>query len=167
MKKISVVFALLMMLGFAGASSAATLSWTSLQAGASNTLDNDTTITAQYGFGSYTGGFSHDYSLSAAPASPVLAFAIELLNENINIANITLDGVAMAWDNVQKRWFGTSLSAGAHTIHLDGSVTAKGQQYQLNVSSVPVPAAIWLFGSAIAGLIGFSRRKAGLNALTA
>ncbi len=27
------------------------------------------------------------------------------------------------------------------------------------VSAVPVPAAIWLFGSAIMGLVGFSRRK--------
>ncbi|MEF3075507.1 VPLPA-CTERM sorting domain-containing protein [Methylobacter sp. Wu1] len=28
-----------------------------------------------------------------------------------------------------------------------------------SVSAVPVPAAIWLFGSAIMGLVGFSRRK--------
>ncbi len=31
--------------------------------------------------------------------------------------------------------------------------------YQLNVSSVPVPGAVWLFGSAMAGLVGFGRRK--------
>jgi hypothetical protein len=32
-------------------------------------------------------------------------------------------------------------------------------------SQVPVPAAIWLFGSAMAGLVGFSRRKTdGTNA---
>lgn len=29
-----------------------------------------------------------------------------------------------------------------------------------NVSAVPVPAAVWLFGSAMVGLAGFSRRKA-------
>lgn len=29
------------------------------------------------------------------------------------------------------------------------------------VSAVPVPAAIWLFGSALMGLVGFSRRKFG------
>ena len=28
-----------------------------------------------------------------------------------------------------------------------------------NVSAVPVPAAVWLFGSALAGFIGFNRRK--------
>jgi len=30
--------------------------------------------------------------------------------------------------------------------------------YKLNVSAVPVPGAVWLFGSAMAGLIGFGRR---------
>jgi hypothetical protein len=30
----------------------------------------------------------------------------------------------------------------------------------LNVSSVPVPAAVWLFGSGLLGLIGIARRKA-------
>lgn len=29
----------------------------------------------------------------------------------------------------------------------------------LNVSTVPVPAAVWLFGSGLIGLIGFARRK--------
>jgi hypothetical protein len=29
----------------------------------------------------------------------------------------------------------------------------------VSVSSVPVPAAVWLFGSGLAGLIGFARRK--------
>lgn len=31
--------------------------------------------------------------------------------------------------------------------------------YQLNISSVPVPGAVWLFGSAMAGMIGFGKRK--------
>ena len=31
--------------------------------------------------------------------------------------------------------------------------------YKLNVSAVPVPAAVWLFGSAMAGMIGVGRRK--------
>jgi hypothetical protein len=50
-----------------------------------------------------------------------------------------------------------------YTIVLGGyrngawSDTADG--YVLNVAAVPVPGAIWLFGSAMAGLIGFGRRK--------
>jgi len=31
--------------------------------------------------------------------------------------------------------------------------------YKLKISAVPVPGAVWLFGSAIAGLIGIGRRK--------
>ena len=33
-----------------------------------------------------------------------------------------------------------------------------------DVSAVPVPAAVWLFGSGLLGLIGVARRKAGRNA---
>lgn len=33
-------------------------------------------------------------------------------------------------------------------------------QYTLTLTSVPVPAAIWLFGSGLLGLIGMARRKA-------
>jgi hypothetical protein len=28
-----------------------------------------------------------------------------------------------------------------------------------NVSAVPVPAAVWLFGSGLIGLVGFARRE--------
>ncbi len=48
---------------------------------------------------------------------------------------------------------------------LDGtSVTTQSSGYttgwhELTVTSVPVPGAVWLFGSAMAGLIGFGRRK--------
>jgi hypothetical protein len=31
--------------------------------------------------------------------------------------------------------------------------------YKLTISSVPVPSAVWLFGSALAGLVGLKRRK--------
>lgn len=38
--------------------------------------------------------------------------------------------------------------------------TASSQLYLSSVSSVPVPAAAWLFGSALIGLAGISRRRA-------
>ena len=40
-----------------------------------------------------------------------------------------------------------------------GSVFSPTADYKLSISAVPVPGAIWLFGSAIAGLIGFGRRS--------
>jgi hypothetical protein len=37
---------------------------------------------------------------------------------------------------------------------------ATTDSYKLNVGAVPVPAAVWLFGSGLLGLIGIARKKA-------
>ncbi len=45
---------------------------------------------------------------------------------------------------------------------IPGGIAARGFAFRLDdapVSAVPVPAAVWLMGSALAGLLGFSRRK--------
>jgi len=34
----------------------------------------------------------------------------------------------------------------------------------MEVSAVPIPAAIWLFGTALIGLVGFGKRKASVSA---
>ena len=52
-------------------------------------------------------------------------------------------------------WF-SSNQYGFDYASFNGTVSAIG-----TVSAVPVPAAIWLFGSGLLGLIGISRRKAG------
>jgi len=36
---------------------------------------------------------------------------------------------------------------------------ASADSYTLNVGAVPVPAAVWLFGSGLLGLVGMARRK--------
>ena len=47
-----------------------------------------------------------------------------------------------------------------YTIAAGGSGgAAAGYTITANLSSVPVPGAVWLFGSAMAGLIGFGKRK--------
>lgn len=61
------------------------------------------------------------------------------------------------------------LKAGYYLIGLGGvcpddNVSCIGtspgtRQYTFTVSSVPVPSAVWLFGTAMAGLVGVSRRK--------
>ena len=43
--------------------------------------------------------------------------------------------------------------------HEFGSVFGPTADYKLSISAVPVPGAVWLFGSAMAGLIGFGRRN--------
>ena len=42
---------------------------------------------------------------------------------------------------------------------LDGSLDADWDLISYSVSNVPVPAALWLFGSGLIGLIGVARRK--------
>lgn len=62
------------------------------------------------------------------------------------------------------------LTAGSYSIGIGGAIDPEaanadhgsihGVQAQLlSVQPVPVPGAVWLFGSAIAGMIGFNRRK--------
>ena len=43
-------------------------------------------------------------------------------------------------------------------VNLDGVDTATGP-VDTNPSTVPLPGAVWLFGTAIAGFVGFSRKK--------
>lgn len=71
------------------------------------------------------------------------------------------------------------LAAGNYSIATGGAFGATGTviddtvgihsgsfaiQANLSVQPVPVPGAVWLFGSAIAGLVGFGRRKAAMAA---
>ena len=37
--------------------------------------------------------------------------------------------------------------------------TTAGSSYSMSVTAVPVPAAVWLFGSGLIGLVGIARRK--------
>jgi hypothetical protein len=50
-----------------------------------------------------------------------------------------------------------------YTIALGGNGAGRWNQnvsdYALTVQAVPVPGAVWLFGSAMAGMVGFSRRR--------
>jgi hypothetical protein len=61
--------------------------------------------------------------------------------------------------------FGTAmLSSGTYYLSIFSGMGKAGVPYDLSiapsaVSAVPVPAAIWLFGSVLAGLIGSSRSK--------
>jgi len=62
-----------------------------------------------------------------------------------------------------------NLAAGHYSLWIGGNGsgnTSVGQQYIATITAapVPVPGAVWLFGSAMAGLVGFGRRKKVLSA---
>lgn len=60
------------------------------------------------------------------------------------------------------RFFGATNAGGISSIFISndgGGIEVDHLQFGFQPSAVPVPTAIWLFGSAVAGLIGFARRK--------
>lgn len=57
-------------------------------------------------------------------------------NSNLAVINTAFDQTAVLWE--------------------EGSIALSGST---SLSSVPVPAAVWLFGSGLIGLIGIARRK--------
>jgi len=93
-------------------------------------------------------------------------------NSNDGGVNYSYDSVAQS---VEITFNG--LSAGKYSLWIGGNNTGPGigganpssigatgntnQQYLANISvaAVPVPGAVWLFGSAVAGLIGFGRKS--------
>jgi hypothetical protein len=55
-----------------------------------------------------------------------------------------------------------STYTGISRLFLDDNSSGYGiayDQFNFNTTTVPVPAAVWLFGSGLLGMIGFSRRK--------
>lgn len=54
----------------------------------------------------------------------------------------------------------SDLAAGWYTVFVSGAnASLTGSPIDVKVSAVPVPAAVWLFGSALAGLVGTARRR--------
>ena len=56
---------------------------------------------------------------------------------------------------VQQTYYSTVNSSPFH----DDDMSLSTGSYLVQTSVVPVPAAVWLFGSGLIGLIGFARRK--------
>ncbi len=81
---------------------------------------------------------------------------------NLTVADIVAYSVGDPATNIGTISF-NAVAGQVYTIALGGyrtgdwGTTTDG--YKLSVSQVPVPGAVWLFGSAMAGLIGFGRRK--------
>ena len=69
-------------------------------------------------------------------------------------------------DTSSSTWFGdngvTDVSSGAGTAFFVSFKNPAGDQIvgvDMTLSQVPVPAAVWLFGSGLLGLVGVARRK--------
>jgi hypothetical protein len=111
--------------------------------------------------------FTHTWTYQLNGSQFVDNAVIEIFDNSMVITSVKLDGNILA-DVVQgSGTFATrlwtlpgNLAGGLHSLVLDFASAKINGQYNVIVSTVvPVPAAIWLFGSALLGLVGFSRRK--------
>ena len=97
-------------------------------------------------------------------------------NANVYYGLYSYDSGSVIFSNsltngVDNPWLTGSLSAGSYNLIVEAITDADGLSYAngvgsangsfgLELTAVPVPAAVWLFGSGLIGLAGFARRKA-------
>ncbi|MDD2739737.1 MAG: hypothetical protein PHR94_12465 [Methylomonas lenta] len=97
-------------------------------------------------------------SWNADPFAPTTRGSNELTY--VGHAATTTDGGSVAYTF-------NGLAAGHYSLWIGGNGADNTDEYykaSLSVAAVPVPGAVWLFGSAVAGMIGFGRRKASIAA---
>ena len=130
---------------------------------ASQVMTNETTDSLQNWSGSTSSGtFSYDYTLSAGQIAAGI-YMDWSVNEDIAILAVFDCGVG-------------TVGTACLSVHTEGpaplgTVMKNGPLYSASsgdyftfafegsVSAVPVPAAVWLFGSGFLGLVGVARRK--------
>jgi hypothetical protein len=82
---------------------------------------------------------------------------------NLVFTKLLLDGISMekVQDSFNTYWEASVSSAILHTFSISGkTLNAKaGRSFNLTATATPIPAAIWLFGSGLVGLVSILRRK--------
>jgi len=105
------------------------------------------------GFGINTGTINN----SNGTLDGVMVNTFANVTGNFIVASIEIQAIAEGNSSLLLSEYGFNpWASGGSLINpdfIDGSVNVS------SVSTVPVPAAIWLFGSGLIGLVGFSRRK--------
>jgi hypothetical protein len=167
MKKIVLVLSLAL-LSLSFQANAATLSWASTPVAATTAGSTSDQLVGSYGNFIPKGTILNDnwkFNLADTSVASIELNVLEFINSTFNIL-VTLDGNLLTFTN--GLWtFADILSAGDHTINISGKVVRKNGNLNLSVGTipqVPVPAALWLFGSAVLGLLGLSSRKKSTSA---
>jgi hypothetical protein len=87
---------------------------------------------------------------SSITYGPGTSFTLTMGGDDVsNVSPVSISH----YDNMPATWDGTIL------VFSNTKVAAAGLAYDITFTAVPVPATVWLFGSAL-GLLGWLRRKA-------
>jgi len=97
---------------------------------------------------SATGGTGEYTSLFWGPTTSQLSVPAGYVSQRALQATMSFTGASFA---------SLGLAPGAYVWTWGSGESA--DSYTLNVGTVPVPAAVWLFGSGLLGLVGVARRK--------
>ena len=128
--------------------------WVASQQMFDNTVSGST---ANWSGVSASGAFSYDYTLTADQTATGVYFnwgaavdiaVLAIFDCDINAAAGTACGSVY-----------TEGLAPQGTIMKNGPFAGQHATFEGEVSAVPVPAAVWLFGSGLLGLVGVARRK--------
>lgn len=121
--------------------------------GSITTFSNDATV---------NGEFTDTWEFTLGPAHS----DVQVILNNVAVGGglvFNIAGLTGTLDGIGGLVFtAANLAAGPHTLTVSGTGTgALGGLYSgsLSVTAVPLPAAAWLFGSAVLGLSLVSRRK--------
>jgi hypothetical protein len=143
------------------------MNWTSTGT-STDVLGNGTDVLSLHQtISSIIGSFSYNYSFTVTPAQMVDGIFTRLTTKGdaggLTFTSLKLDGVNMSQvqDSFNTYWEAVVPTATSHNFSISGYTTTNkaGKSFDLTATATPIPAAIWLFGSGIAGLVGASRRK--------
>jgi hypothetical protein len=124
------------------------------------TFNNNFGVTVFKGMDTTTGDYSHHGGWNSASKPETTSNPFYAAGVGSGMEYLTHDATVDAVNYIE--FFAEA--GQVYTIALGGNGVGHWAQnvadYKLSITAVPVPGAVWLFGSALAGLVSFGRRKA-------
>ncbi|MEQ1531843.1 MAG: VPLPA-CTERM sorting domain-containing protein [Methylococcales bacterium] len=124
-------------------------------------INNNFGVTVFTGMDTNTGNYSHHGRWNCPTCTTPVPFEKENPFGTTGLAFMKYDASVDSTNSISF----TALADQVYSIYLGGNGVGSWSQnvagYKLNLSTspVPVPGAVWLFGSALAGVLGLRRRK--------
>jgi len=161
MKK--VMFMIVGML-FAASVNAASLSWDSSTTVGWTTYESDELITATQNFSLITEPVDLTLEFNVTDGSVLLdGFVVEITDAQFDITSVLLDNTTLSFDSITSTWSLPnilSLSSGSYELVIALASATAGGLLNVQISAVPVPAALFLFAPALLGFFGLRRKAA-------